>query len=230
MLMSCGAGAGLAAAFGAPLAGVVFVLEEIHKNFSKEILLSTMAAAISADWIASYMFGLEPVFDFAQASGTMPLSHYWMVALLGLVLGAFGVFYNKMIAFMQTFYGKLKPKWLRAAVPFVMVAALAFLYPQMLGSGDCGSGWRGPVWYSKSTANPGDKICLFRLQLWHRGAGRNFLAAAGLRLHYRRPVYQGAQPAGRLRKPVFGLFYNFGNGRLFFFHRQSADHGYHFNQ
>ena len=135
MLMSCGAGAGLAAAFGAPLAGVVFVLEEIHKNFSREILLSTMAAAISADCVASYMFGLEPVFDFVQTEDVMPLSRYWMVALLGIVLGAFGVFYNKTIAFMQNFYGKLKPAWLRAAIPFATVAALAFLYPEMLGSG-----------------------------------------------------------------------------------------------
>lgn len=134
LLMSCGAGAGLAAAFGAPLAGVVFVLEEIHKNFSKEVLLSTMAAAISADCVASYMFGLEPVFSFAE-SGAMPLSRYWMVALLGILLGVFGVFYNKTIGLVQDLYDKMRPRWLRAAVPFCMVVALAFLYPQMLGSG-----------------------------------------------------------------------------------------------
>lgn len=134
MLMSCGAGAGLAAAFGAPLAGVVFVLEELHKTFSKEVLLSTMAAAISADCISSYMFGLTPVFQFSEI-GQMPLSRYWMVALLGILLGCFGVFYNRTIAFMQDFYGRLKPVWLKALIPFAMVFALAILYPEMLGSG-----------------------------------------------------------------------------------------------
>jgi len=134
LLMTCGAGAGLAAAFGAPLAGVVFALEELHKNFSKEVLLSTMAAAISADCLASSFFGLEPVFDFGIIS-EMPLSRYWMVALLGIFTGAFGVFYNRMIAFMQDFYKKLKPAWMKAAVPFVLVVVLAFVWPEMLGSG-----------------------------------------------------------------------------------------------
>jgi H+/Cl- antiporter ClcA len=134
MLMSCGAGAGLAAAFNAPLAGVVFVLEELHKNFSTEVLLSSMAAAISADCVASSFFGLEPVFDFGEI-GQLPLNRYWTVAILGIVLGAFGVFYNRTIAFMQDFYGKLNPKWLKAVVPFIWVLALAFLWPDMLGSG-----------------------------------------------------------------------------------------------
>ncbi len=133
MLMSCGAGAGLSAAFGAPLAGVVFVLEELHKNFSKEVLLSTMAATVCADCVGSYMFGLEPVFSFAE-SEAMPLSQYWLVAILGIFLGLFGVFYNRMIAFMQELYGRMKPA-LRIILPFTVIVVLAVLYPDMLGSG-----------------------------------------------------------------------------------------------
>lgn len=75
LLMTCGAGAGLAAAFSAPLAGVVFSLEELHKSFSTEVLLSTMASAITADWIASYIFGLRPVFELTVTNG-LPLSHF----------------------------------------------------------------------------------------------------------------------------------------------------------
>ena len=41
-LITCGASAGLSAAFNAPLAGVMFALEEIHKNFSAMVLLSCM--------------------------------------------------------------------------------------------------------------------------------------------------------------------------------------------
>ena len=81
MLMTCGAGAGLAGAFGAPLAGVVFSLEELHKNFSTEILLSTMAASITSDFVSSYIFGLSPVFGLS-VEGKLPLSRYWLIILL----------------------------------------------------------------------------------------------------------------------------------------------------
>ncbi|MDG9688473.1 chloride channel protein, partial [Streptomyces sp. DH18] len=52
-LITSGASAGLAAAFNAPLAGAMFALEEVHKNFSPLILLSALSSALSADFIAS---------------------------------------------------------------------------------------------------------------------------------------------------------------------------------
>lgn len=134
LLMTCGGSAGLAAAFGAPLAGVVFALEELHKSFSTDILLSAMAAAITGDWVGSTMFGLSPVFSLTPFM-RLPLSHYWMVIILGVFLGAFGVLYNKCIAISQNFFGKLKPEWLKAVIPFAAVIILAFTYPIGLGSG-----------------------------------------------------------------------------------------------
>ena len=49
-LLTCGASAGLSAAFHAPLAGVMFSLEEVHKNFSVSVLVSVMTASIAADY------------------------------------------------------------------------------------------------------------------------------------------------------------------------------------
>ena len=100
LLLTCGAGAGLSAAFGAPLAGAIFSLEELHRNFSAEVLLTTMAAAAASDFIAANILGLKPVFSLAADHG-IPLKYYWAVMLLGLILGAFGAFYNRTIAFMQ---------------------------------------------------------------------------------------------------------------------------------
>lgn len=134
LLITCGAGAGLAAAFSAPLAGVVFVLEELEKTFTAEVLISTMASAITADWVASYIFGMRPVFSLT-ISNSLPLSHYWMVLLLGIVMGAFGVLYNRCIALSQDFFGMLKPAWVKAALPFAAIILLAVFYPQALGSG-----------------------------------------------------------------------------------------------
>ena len=133
--MTCGAGAGLAAAFSAPLAGVVFSLEELlHKSFSTEVLLSTMASAITADWIASYIFGLRPVFDLTVTNG-LPLSHFWMVILLGIFMGAFGVFITKRSPFHRTSSRSFRPDGSRQGIPCVCVILLAALYPEALGSG-----------------------------------------------------------------------------------------------
>lgn len=100
LLLTCGAGAGLSAAFGAPLAGAIFSLEELHRNFSAEVLMTTMAAAAASDFVAANILGLTPVFGFEIEHG-LPLRYYWAVAVLGLVLGVFGAVYNRTIAFMQ---------------------------------------------------------------------------------------------------------------------------------
>ncbi|MBQ9961038.1 MAG: ClC family H(+)/Cl(-) exchange transporter [Firmicutes bacterium] len=136
LLITCGSSAGLAAAFGAPVAGVVFALEELHRNFSQEVLLSTMAAAIAADSIGTYIFGLEPVFDLGTSvHAGLPLGRMWMVIILGVVMGAFGVFYNKTIEFAQDMFGKLKTPEQKLAIPFAVILLLAIVLPEALGSG-----------------------------------------------------------------------------------------------
>ena len=134
LLITCGAGAGLAAAFNAPLAGVLFVLEELHKRFCLEMLLATMASAITADWISRCVFGLAPVFSFPMAQ-ELPLQQYWAVLLLGVVLGLLGVFYNACVSWVQALYDKIPWLFVRLAIPFLLAGALVFLWADVLGSG-----------------------------------------------------------------------------------------------
>lgn len=134
MLMTCGASAGLAAAFNAPLAGVLFSLEELHKNFSVEVLLSTMSASITADFISRNVFGLKPVFDFSIPR-MMPLKSYWMVLLLGLLLGLLGALYNLCVKKSQDWYGKIPWPYVKVAFPFLLSGVLLMVYPIVLGGG-----------------------------------------------------------------------------------------------
>lgn len=135
MLMSCGAGAGLAAAFGAPLAGVLFALEELHKNFSAEVLVSTMAASAVADYIAVNIIGLRPVFDF-DVEHRIPLRLYWAVVLLGVILGILGVLYNKLLDKMQDFFDKFDSKFISIGIMLIISFLMMFIYPTVLGSGN----------------------------------------------------------------------------------------------
>lgn len=134
MMITCGAGAGLAAAFNAPLAGVVFALEELHKSFSTEVLLTTMAATVASDFVSSYMVGLEPAFSIAVPTA-LPLAKYWTIFLLGIIIGIMGVVYNWSIGFAQAKYDGLKLKVMKAVIPTVCVVIFAIFYPAVLGSG-----------------------------------------------------------------------------------------------
>lgn len=109
-LITSGASAGLAAAFNAPLAGAMFALEEVHKNFSPLILLSALSSALSADFIASSFFGLKPVFNFG-AFATLPLNFYFYVIILGVIVGFLGVLFNKVLLKTQNLY--IKQAWLK---------------------------------------------------------------------------------------------------------------------
>lgn len=140
-LLTCGASAGLAAAFHAPLAGVMFSLEEIHKNFSVSVLVSVMTASLTADFLCSVLLGMDPVFRF-EITASLPPAYYWMLLILGIILGVMGAFYNWFTLKAQAAYGKLKifgnaslNGYAKLAVPFLCAGVLGFTCPQLLGSG-----------------------------------------------------------------------------------------------
>ena len=135
-LITSGASAGLAAAFNAPLAGVMFALEEVHKNFSPLVLLSTLSAALSADFVASGFFGLKPVFTLKNLS-ILPLDFYFYIILLGVVVGVLGVVFNKILLKTQNIYVAQTwlPKEMRMVLPLLISVILGIFLPQVLGGG-----------------------------------------------------------------------------------------------
>ena len=135
-LMTCGASAGLSAAFHAPLAGMMFAVEEIHKTFSIPILLPVMTASVTADYIASHILGLDPVFHF-QITEYLPQNYYWLLILLGILVGVSGVFYNWGMLKAQELYRKIP--FLKETgcllIAFLTAGVLGLVMPSVLGSG-----------------------------------------------------------------------------------------------
>lgn len=136
ILIASGASAGLAAAFNAPLAGVVFALEEIFKYFSPLILLSTMTSAIVADFVSKQFFGLSSIFQF-NVKEAIPLNMYYLLILLGIILGLAGAFYNTVILKVQSLYKKINfiPKSTIPVIPLMFAVLLGLLFPVVLGGG-----------------------------------------------------------------------------------------------
>lgn len=134
-LISAGASAGLAAAFNAPLAGTLFTLEEMHKNFSPLILIPSLIAAVIADFMSKYMFGLNPVFHF-QVTQSLPLEFYHFVVLAGILTGLIGVLFIKAITFFQDAFqaSKIAPRYW-PVVAILLMAAIGYVDPDFLGGG-----------------------------------------------------------------------------------------------
>ncbi|MDU4910097.1 chloride channel protein [Clostridium baratii] len=135
-LISSGAGAGLAAAFNAPFAGVMFSLEEVNKDFSPLILLPTIAAAVSSDLVTWIFFGSEPILHVDKLK-TIPVSYYILIVILGIIVGLGGVLYNNTLLKTQDLYKKLKVKLrIRMMIPFACAMIFGLFLPEVLGGGD----------------------------------------------------------------------------------------------
>lgn len=135
LLISSGASAGLSAAFNAPLAGVIFSLEEIYKYFSPLILLSTIISAVTSDFISKNVFGLYPVFAFKDCP-PIPLKSYGFVILLGIVCGISGAIYNKTIELTQKLYSKINLSTpFKMIPPFLLAGVIGLIFPIILCGG-----------------------------------------------------------------------------------------------
>lgn len=135
-LITCGSSAGLAAAFNAPLAGVMFALEEIHKLFSPVILISAMISAISADFLSKYVFGIKPILEFSKVS-PLPLSNYPLLIFLGIIVGILGVVFSKGIVKFNKFYTNTFPMKdrFKPIIPFLLTGIIGLTLPILLGGG-----------------------------------------------------------------------------------------------
>lgn len=133
--LTSGASAGLAAAFNAPLAGVLFALEELHRYFSKKLIVAIFAASVVADYVSKVFFGTKPIFNFVVES-ELPINQYYLLILFGIFVALFGFIYFKLMVFFQ----KLNDK-IHLDLPFKMMiyfgmAILFFMFvPDLLGGG-----------------------------------------------------------------------------------------------
>lgn len=135
-LRASGAGAGLAAAFNAPLAGLVFVLEELQRDFRPRVFGAAFLAAASADAVARFFSGQLPVFKtpIFEAPRLVLLPGF---VILGVVLGLLGVLFNVGLINTLNGYARLTRKWgLAPAIAMgAFVGVAAYFHRALVGGG-----------------------------------------------------------------------------------------------
>ena len=137
-LITSGASAGLAAAFNAPLAGVMFSLEELHRNFSAVVLLPAMTAAMTSTFVSQLLFGRALTFNF-RSIPRIPLDiHILYAILVAVIAGLCGVIFNYGLLNIHRFYSLPVFKNLYMKITFALLCAgiLGFVLPQVLGGGN----------------------------------------------------------------------------------------------
>jgi CIC family chloride channel protein len=134
-LTAAGAGAGLAAAFNAPLSGLVFVLEEVRRDFSPAVFGAAFVAAAVADVVARLVSGQLPVLAVPNYA-MPPLAALPAFALLGAFAGLLGVAFNKsLLAGLDVMARFARTRTLLCVAVGALVGLVAWFYPLGVGTG-----------------------------------------------------------------------------------------------
>jgi CIC family chloride channel protein len=133
--VGAGAGAGIAAAFGAPITGAFYAFEIIIGSYTAANIAPVAAAAL-AGALVSRVLGNDTLVFHTQVADTLSASHYVMFALLGVICAFAGVAVMRLVALMEGAVSRLPgPRWLRPALGGIILAGLAWFAPETLSAG-----------------------------------------------------------------------------------------------
>ena len=134
LLVACGAGAGLAAAYGVPVGGALFALEVVRGVLSLRLILPALLASVAATATA-WALGMPDAPTYAVPAYTGGVSLSVWACLAGPVAGGAAVLLVRAVAWAD----RHKPRgWRRVVAPTLalgMLGVASIWFPQLLGNG-----------------------------------------------------------------------------------------------
>ncbi|MBN2644002.1 MAG: chloride channel protein [Desulfuromonadaceae bacterium] len=135
VFLACGAAAGIAATFNAPMAGMLFAAEIILVDFQVNYLSQIAVSAVTATMVSHHFLGSLPAFVVPL----FRLQSYWEIPayfVLGLLAGVLAIGFIRTISWVEDGFQRLgvAPIW-RPAVGGVLVGLIALQFPQVLSVG-----------------------------------------------------------------------------------------------
>ena len=134
ILVGCGAAAGIAGIFKAPIAGMLFTLEVLMPDLTTVSVMPLLIASITAATMAYVFTGYDVEFFFLQ-SEPFVTARIPYVILLGLFLGFVSLYFTRSMNMMEGMFRRFENPWIKVAIGGSVVALLVFLFPPLYGEG-----------------------------------------------------------------------------------------------
>ncbi len=135
LLVACGAAAGIASAYNAPIAGALFVAEIVMGSYAMESFGPLLVASVSADATIHRLLGYGPVFQ-------IPAFHFgdnWeliLYAVLGVLLGHLAPPFIALLEWSKTRFAAIPgPLFLKLGLGGLIVGLISLRFPQVWGNG-----------------------------------------------------------------------------------------------
>ncbi|WP_099463053.1 ClC family H(+)/Cl(-) exchange transporter [Parabacteroides provencensis] len=137
-LLAAGAGAGLAAAFAAPLASSLLVIESIERFDAPKTAITTLLAGVVAGGIASIIFPINPYFKIDAIAPSMPmLERFKVLLLLAVVISVFAKLYSWFTLWNKNIYPRIKqPAHIKLLYLLIIAYTISLLEVDLTGGGE----------------------------------------------------------------------------------------------
>ncbi|MDT8396831.1 MAG: chloride channel protein, partial [bacterium] len=133
--VGCGAAAGIAATFNAPIAGALFAAEVILGDFGFATFSPVVLSSVTATVISRHYFGDFPAFVIPTYE-VISLWEFFFYPLLGVVAGLVAVFFTTTLYKCEDWFDEFKaPEYLKPAVGGLILGCLFLVWPHVFGVG-----------------------------------------------------------------------------------------------
>ncbi len=135
LMVACGAAAGIAAVYNAPISGAVFAAQIVLGNFSMNLFAPLLVSSVVASVLSRTFFGIGHWFEAPEFEFTRLSQLPWFL-LLGVFSGIVGAAFLKALQFFENIFGRLRvPLYVRLGLAGLVVGTIALVHPEVWGNG-----------------------------------------------------------------------------------------------